>query len=123
MRLRTVLLLLLGLVLLVVEHRREVNARAASCESCLPDGLKLSTEFSDGDHKRITVGERLVWLGAYPADDAIYDRWGRTVGFHWYMQIGTQNEDYAMMQRQEEARVKTVKQQYGVVVWMLRPKN
>lgn len=80
-----------GLILLGMEAWRDWYANyLVELERCLPEGIRLSTEFSEspqtinprGDRRAVvTVKDKLIQIGAYCKDGVIYDKSGKRVFF------------------------------------------
>jgi hypothetical protein len=112
---------------------RDAEERIGDLEPCLPDGITLSTEYFENledrrdFHKKRTVRNALVRLGASCKDGRILDCWEKEVRFHRvYEGSGVPpprgKENLYWEHKKEDARkLRELREQFAVIVmWELQ---
>jgi hypothetical protein len=95
-----------GAALLMVSFYIRRAQDVSNCARCLEKmNLSLSTEFCErwsGCSDPITVGQKLMQLGAYCEDGNLYDFWGNDLRLKWVGSRGYYHEDPPTSEPNEE---------------------
>jgi hypothetical protein len=107
------------------------EANVEACAGCLPNGLSLSTEFSEspevidpvrGTRRVVTVRQKLFWIGAYCEKGVICDRWGRRVFFLHIREWGTNLGNYQKVKEEDRQELRRLEAQGRVItMYATRP--
>jgi hypothetical protein len=113
-----------------VEANAHLEANVEACSICLPNGLTLSTEFSDSHHpispgttarRVITVRQKLIQIGAYCKNGVIYDRTGKEVFFYHVTEWGNPPVNYRELQEKARQELRRLEAQGTVIrMWQTR---